>query len=295
MAVLFPYPEGGAEGSLPFRFENYGTFAGPQFDSLNYNYDTASKELIWHTLVPGDFSFKNLDLGAYLFNNEINYVGFHCDSVSTSMMTLEASYGNIPILNLFADNTMTPGNVTVLGSILADGNIIANGTIISNGAFTQNSTMTLSGVGDVASAINSKLPASSKGFDIPHPNKEGHRIRHICVEGPESGPIYVRGKLDGKSIIKLPDYWKGLVDEDSITVNLTPIGSFQELFVEDIQWGKNVIVKNSAGGPIKCFYQVWANRLADEKLHVEYEGQSPADYPGDNSIYSIAGYDYDKR
>jgi hypothetical protein len=295
MAVLFPYPEGGAEGSLPFRFENYGTFAGPQFDSLNYNYDTASKELVWHTLVPGDFSFKNLDLGAYLFNNEINYVGFHCDSVSTSMMTLEASYGNIPILNLFANNTITPGDVIVLGSILADGNIIANGTIISNGAFTQNSTMTLSGVGDVASAINSKLPASSKGFDIPHPNKEGHRIRHICVEGPESGPIYVRGKLDGKSIIKLPDYWKGLVDEDSITVNLTPIGSFQELFVEDIQWGKNVIVKNSAGGPIKCFYQVWANRLADEKLHVEYEGQSPADYPGDNSIYSIAGYDYDKR
>ena len=295
MAVLFPYPEGGAEGSLPFRFENYGTFAGPQFDSLNYNYDTASKELIWHTLVPGDFSFKNLDLGAYLFNNEINYVGFHCDSVSTQMMTLEASYGNIPILNLFADNTMTPGNVVVLGSILADGNIIANGTIISNGAFTQNSTMTLSGVGDVAAAINSKLPASSKGFDIPHPNKEGHRLRHICVEGPESGPIYVRGKLDGKSIIKLPDYWKGLVDEDSITVNLTPIGSFQELFVEDIQWGKNVIVKNSAGGPIKCFYQVWANRLADEKLHVEYEGQSPADYPGDNTSFSIAGYDYDKR
>ena len=295
MGVLFPYPEGGAERSLPFRFENYGTFAGPQFDSLNYNYDTASKELVWHTLVPGDFSFKNLDLGAYLFNNEINYVGFHCDSVSTSMMTLEASYGNIPILNLFADNTITPGNVIVLGSILADGNIIANGTIISNGAFSQNGAMTLAGVGDLATAINSKLPASSKGFDIPHPNKEGHRIRHICVEGPESGPIYVRGKLDGKNTIELPDYWKGLIDEDSITVNLTPIGSFQELFVEDIQWGKNVIVKNSAGGAVKCFYQVWANRLADEKLHVEYEGQSPADYPGDNSIYSIAGYDYDKR
>jgi len=293
MAVRFPYPEGGAEGSLPFRFENYGTFAGPQFDSLNYNYDTASKELIWHTLVPGDFSFKNLDLGAYLFNNEINYVGFHCDSVSTSMMTLEASYGNIPILNLFADNTMTPGNVVVLGSILADGNIIANGTIISNGAFSQNGTFTLPGIPDAASAIAANT--AKKSFDIPHPNKEGWRLRHVCVEGPESGPIYVRGKLDGKSIIKLPDYWKGLVDEDSITVNLTPIGSFQELFVEDIQWGKNVIVKNSAGGPIKCFYQVWANRLADEKLHVEYEGQSPADYPGDNTSFSIAGYDYDKR
>ena len=155
--------------------------------------------------------------------------------------------------------------------------------------------MTLAGVGDVASAINSKLPASSKGFDIPHPNKEGHRIRHICVEGPESGPIYVRGKLDGKNTIELPDYWKGLIDEDSITVNLTPIGSFQELFVEDIQWGKNVIVKNNAGGAIKCFYQVWAARSFDEKLHVEYKGETPADYPGDNDRFSIAGYDYDKR
>jgi len=72
MAVRFPYPEGGSEGSLPFRFENYGTFAGPQFDSLNYNYDTASKELVWHTLVPGDFSFTNKDLGSFLLNNELN-------------------------------------------------------------------------------------------------------------------------------------------------------------------------------------------------------------------------------
>ena len=299
MAVLFPYPPGGAEGTLPFRFENYGTFAGPQFDSLNYNYDVASKELVWHTLVPGDYTFKNLDLGSYLFNNELNYVGFHCDFVSTQMMTLEASYGNIPVFNIFAATTNLTGNVTVVGNILANGNVIANGNIISNGLYTHNGAMiangivTLPGIPDAAAAIAANT--AKKSFDIPHPNKEGWRLRHVCVEGPEDGPIYVRGKLDGKSIIELPDYWKGLIDEDSITVNLTPIGSFQELFVEDIQWGKNVIVKNSAGGAIKCFYQVWANRLSDEKLHVEYEGQSPADYPGDNSSFSIAGYDYDKR
>ena len=28
---------------------------------------------------------------------------------------------------------------------------------------------------------------SWKGFDIKHPNKEGHRLRHICLEGPEAG------------------------------------------------------------------------------------------------------------
>ena len=286
---LWKYPQPTGEGTLPFRFENFGTFAGPQFESLNYNYDTASKEGAWHTLVPGDFSFKNANLGAYLYNNEFNYVGFHCDSVSTAMMTLEASYGNIPVLNVFAKQT------NVSGDILAVGNIVANGALVCNeGPFVFNGSMSLTGVGDMAAAINSKLPASSKGFDISHPNKEGHRLRHICVEGPEDGPIYIRGKMEGE-LLKLPDYWDGLVDIESISVHLTPIGSHQELFVEDIQWGKNVIVKNSAGGPIKCFYQVWAARQYEEKLQVEYEGETPADYPGDNSHFSIAGYNYDRR
>ena len=31
------------------------------------------------------------------------------------------------------------------------------------------------------------------------------------------------------------------------------------------------------------------------KLVVEYEGDSPADYPGDQSDHSIAGYTYDVR
>ena len=286
---LFKYPQATGEGTLPFRFENFGTFAGPQFESLNYNYDAASEEGTWQTMIPGDFSFKNDDLGAYLYNNEFNYVGFHCDSVSTAMMTLEASYGNIPTFNVFATNTNVNGNINATGNINVAGNITIAGAINHTGGYI------LSGVGDLATAINSKLPASSKGFDIPHPNKKGHRLRHICVEGPEDGPIYIRGKLNGNNDIVLPDYWRGLIDEDSITVHLTPFGTQQDLFVDQIKWGKIVIVKSGSGGPIKCYYQVWANRLADEKLHVEYEGESPADYPGDNTRFSIAGYDYDRR
>ena len=72
-------------------------------------------------------------------------------------------------------------------------------------------------------------------------------------------------------------------------------GVHQELFVEKIEWGKNVFVKNGNGGPIKCYYQIWADRDMGEKLHVEYEGETPADYPGDQSMHSIAGYDYDRR
>ena len=43
-----------------------------------------------------------------------------------------------------------------------------------------------------------------------------------------------------------------------------------------------------------CHYNVWANRIGPP-LHVEYEGESPADYPGDQSSHSIAGYNYDVR
>jgi len=288
---LFPgNPEGGVVGSLPFRFENFGTFAGPQFSSTNFDYEKLSIEGEWPNSVPGDsYAFTNEDLGAYLYNNRTNYVGFHCDGVSTAQMYLQHSAGDIPIFTVKANITNVLGeNLNTTGNIKADGNITANGNFIFNGP------MQLTGVGDVATKINSKLDASSKGFDIKHPNKEGYRLRHICVEGPEDGPIYTRGKLEG-NLLKLPDYWDGLVDKESISVHLTPIGSYQELFVEKIEWGKNVYIKNASGGPVNCYYQVWAARQYEEKLHVEYEGETPADYPGDNSHFSIAGYDYDRR
>ena len=32
---LWKYPEAGREASLPFRFQNYGTFAGPQYGAVS--------------------------------------------------------------------------------------------------------------------------------------------------------------------------------------------------------------------------------------------------------------------
>ena len=33
----------------------------------------------------------------------------------------------------------------------------------------------------------------------------------------------------------------------------------------------------------------------ERDLFHEYEGESPADYPGNNDEYSVSGYHYDKR
>ena len=135
---------------------------------------------------------------------------------------------------------------------------------------------------------------SWKGFDIKHPNKQNHRLRHICLEGPEAG-VYFRGRLKGKNTIELPPYWEGLIDVDSITVTLTQIGSSQDLIVESIDWGKVVKVKSGNGTSIDCYYVIQAARIDGEPLIVEYEGETPAEYPGGDKQFSISGYDYDAR
>ena len=136
-------------------------------------------------------------------------------------------------------------------------------------------------------------------FDIPHFTKKGKRIRHIITEGPEPG-IYIRGKLDGTHIIELPEYWKGLVNYDTITVNLTPFGrSDTSLHVKEVTEDK-IIVSSDHLVQVKCFYDVWVSRWLDprdheKKLHVVYDGETPDDYPGDSEDFLVGGWDYDRR
>ena len=143
-----------------------------------------------------------------------------------------------------------------------------------------------------AATFNGAINVQSwKGFDIKHPNKENHRLRHICLEGPEAG-VYIRGRLTGNNTIKLPEYWDGLVDPESITVSLTQIGYSQDLIVEGIEWGKIVKVKSGNGTSIDCYYTIQASRVDGEPLIVEYEGETPAEYPGSKDQFSISGFDY---
>ena len=127
-----------------------------------------------------------------------------------------------------------------------------------------------------------------KPFDIPHPTKgDGHRLRYACIEGPEVG-VYYRGRLKGKNIIELPNYWKDLVHEDSITVQLQPIGKNQNLVIESFNSAYVVIELGSNQDfltgeiLIDCFYHVYAERKDVNPLITEYEGNDCFDYPDPN-------------
>jgi hypothetical protein len=113
--------------------------------------------------------------------------------------------------------------------------------------------------------VNGSFAATTKSFVIDHPTKPDMKLRYGSLEGPENG-VYVRGRSN-TSTIELPDYWIGLVDENSITVNLTPIGKKQELYVKAIS-NNNVTVGGARS--LDYFYTVYAERKDVEKLVVEF-------------------------
>ena len=119
-----------------------------------------------------------------------------------------------------------------------------------------------------------------KPFDLKHPSREGYRLRYACIEGPEVG-VYHRGRINNSKVIELPYYWKDLVHEDSITVQLQPIGSHQDVIVK--RWDDERVYLQSKGNmPIDCFFHVYAERKDINPLIVEYKGETCDDYPDPN-------------
>ena len=112
------------------------------------------------------------------------------------------------------------------------------------------------------------LVARDKEFLIDHPTKEGMKLRHGVLEGPEHS-VYVRGKLVDAHVIELPDYWTGLVHEDTITVSLTAFGDYNEYWVERIE--DNKVYIKSTYDRVSCFYHVFAERKDVDRFDVEFK------------------------
>ena len=120
------------------------------------------------------------------------------------------------------------GNLTVAGDGKTPNALLISGgssvdTIHVEGDMFVSGAVDCGNKGKLASRF-ATADAKPKPFDLEHPTKgKGHRLRHACIEGPEVA-VYCRGRLKESNVIQLPYYWKDLVHEDSITVQLQPIG-----------------------------------------------------------------------
>lgn len=201
-----------------------------------------------------------------------------------------------PDINIDTVPPIFPGFLSACGlwnhspySLHVWGNIVVNDYVdvaidVNAGAFVR-AGLGVQSQGDVLAFCGAHRLSTKKNFDIPHPTKDGWRLRHTCPEAP-SNDVYIRGKLKNKDTIQLPEYWKNFVDPKSITVSITPIGAHQNITVKTLSIDKITLQSNSAI-PINCFYHVFATRSDGDKLIPEYEGFTPDDYPGDNSEYNI--------
>ena len=137
---------------------------------------------------------------------------------------------------------------------------------ISVGIATQsNNSYALNVKGDVN--ITGTLYATSKSFEITHPTDSSKKLTYGSLEGPEYG-VYYRGKITNQNVIDLPYYWTELVDENTFSINLTPIGDYQRLFVEKIE--NNKVYINSLDNNINCYYMIYGERKDISKIITEH-------------------------
>lgn len=160
-------------------------------------------------------------------------------------------------VSLTAGATVEAGSTANAANNSTAGNITASTVTASFGAF-------------------SSVAAPFKLFDIPHPTRgDGWRLSHSSLEGPEMG-VYYRGKTKEKTI-ELPNYWTGLVHEDSITVQLTPIGkACSTLHVKKIE--DNVVHIGHQAQELEYYYIIHGERKDLDDLIIEYRGESAKDF-----------------
>ena len=117
----------------------------------------------------------------------------------------------------------------------------------------------------ISYGVSKQWAATTKSFVIDHPTNEGMKLRYGSLEGPENG-VYVRGRIKN-NVIVLPEYWEGLVDADSITVSLTPIG---KTVMPSVMSYDNKTVVIHSDSEIDCFYHIFGERKDVDKLVVEF-------------------------
>ena len=210
-------------------------------------------------------------------NTQIGKPDAFSSASATLMVGREDTAGTSLSVNLKGNQTIDGDSGTSKG-LRVSGRSSVNTVYIDGDLYVSGSTDT-GNKGRLASRFGA-ADGRPKPFDIKHPSKEGWRLRYACIEGPEVG-VYHRGRVRGEKIIKLPDYWKDLVDVESISVQLQPIGAHQDIIVK--RWDDEFIYLQAQGGmPVNCFYHVYAARKDVNPLYVEYQGDSWRDYPDPN-------------
>ena len=186
----------------------------------------------------------NEQIGRFIYYHQYNRLDTFVNN--TKAMSIDSSqrtgFGGID----------APQNTVHISGSMLVGTGSLGGHITASGNYSGSATSTF--------RIGGKLIAGSKSFVIDRP--EGGKLEYGVLEGQQND-VFFRGELKGDNVIYLPQEWEWLVDENTITVQLTSIGKHQELFVKEIKDNKIFIDINGmfkGKNDIHCYHIIHGKR-----------------------------------
>jgi len=211
-------------------------------------------------------SSGSYDVAGYEINNSIAL-----GNINGRKFFIESNAGSPGSSNIH----MSASKVCITGSLLVNGTDISSGggggtpggsntqvQFNDGGSFEGDSDLVWNSTTN-ALTINGTLNATRKSFVVNHQKIDNHNLVHGSLEGPEFG-VYIRGKVENDNKIALPDYWEWLVDEDSISVHITPIGyHILPLYFKEIKDNYVYVSKKT-----NFYYYICAERKDIEKLKI---------------------------
>ncbi len=221
-----------------------------------------SASVVTASVISGSSFTGTSSYASNISGGSVNYIPIWSGSSTLSSSILYQSSSRIGL------GTLTPTASLEIST--------SNSTLLQLKGTGGNNILNISGSGNIGIGIapspsyvvqiSGSFSATSKSFIIDHKTKLNKKLVHGSLEGPEHG-VYIRGKINS-NIIELPDYWEWLIDKNTITVNLTSIGKYQELFVDKIENNK-IYINNNNGIDINAYYTVYAERIDINKLELE--------------------------
>jgi hypothetical protein len=161
---------------------------------------------------------------------------------------------------------------------------IGNGLLIG----TQNATPIILGTNNTnrlqidgstgAVTVSGNLTVTgTKNFAVVDPADARRAIYYTALEGPEAG-TYFRGTArttQGEAVIELPDYFARLTEPERLTVQLTPLGSWGQLYVAEKTPSRLVVRLTPGSTDLEFDYLVQGVR----KGYLDYQVQRPNTLP----------------
>jgi hypothetical protein len=136
----------------------------------------------------------------------------------------------------------------------------------------------IGGTGGVTVNGNFTVTGGTKNFAVVDPEDAHQAIYYAALEGPEAG-TYFRGTARtsrGEAVIELPDYFARLTEPERLTVQLTPLGTWGQLYVADKTPSRLVVRVPPGSTDVEFDYLVQGVR----KGYLDYQVKRPNTLPG---------------